>query len=63
MTKNIWPWDEIQKPSTKNAVNKRRVDQKLNRDIWWTKNDNGQVGLQIQFDVKINKAVRVEQVS
>lgn len=60
MTKNIWPWDEIQKPSTKNAVNKRRVDQKLNRDIWWTKNDNGQVGLQIQFDVKINKAVRVE---
>ena len=61
MTKTIWPWDEIQKPTTNNSVNKRRIDKNLNSKIWWTKNNLGQVGLQIQFDAKINKAVRVEK--
>ena len=60
MNKSVLPWDAICKPSTKNTINKRRVDTNLTRDIWWTKNDNGQVGLQIQFEVKINKAVKVE---
>lgn len=61
MTKSSLPWQYIKEPNKKNSINKRRVDGISSKQIWWTKNHCGQIGLQFQFKTKLNNSSRVKK--
>ena len=61
MIKDALPWQDINEPNKNNSINKRRVDGIFSKQIWWTKNHNGQIGLQFQFKTKLNNSSRVKK--